>query len=66
MFLLTTFRRDGRVEKEYDKNEDQLYKDALHHEAMGQVWAWRIVNLDSGKCTLYWKEGEDKHAPCYR
>jgi hypothetical protein len=55
------------TEKQYGQ-EDALYDRAKEVQAdmNEQCWAWRIVNVNSGTCNLYWKEGENANDPCYR
>lgn len=67
MYCLTVFYKGVRDPWKTYGNEDHLSQTAQRLQDEKLIWAWRVVNVDSGTCVNYWKEGEVSGGrPAYR
>lgn len=66
MYVLTLFYRHGSQVRLAGEDPTALEEDGAQAQRNGLIYAWRVVNRDSGKCTDYWKEGESEHNRAYQ
>ena len=66
MYVLTLFYRNVQPFKVYGDDPEVLRQDAEQTQAKDLLKAWRVVQVENGKCFDYWKEGENANEPAYQ
>ena len=65
MYTLKLFYRYGSFFTMYNTDPLVLEESGLEAQKRGMVVAWRVVNVDTGKCYSYWRENEDERNRAY-
>ena len=65
MYVLHLFYRFGSQVRLTNEDPVVLVESGEQAQRNNLIYAWRVVNLDSGKCWDYWKEGEREHERAY-
>ncbi len=65
MYVLTLLYRHGSQVRLTNEDPAVLEESGEQAQRNGLIFAWRVVNQDSGKCWNYWKEGERDNERAY-